>query len=133
MRLATLVAEIGKYHDTLWLKQKGASETAILGYLPSRVRHEVMKFHTFKSLKNAPIFKNCEVQFLNAVLGLLEGDFFLKDHEVWQKGECGFDMYFITRGNVDLFDGKNKLFSVGVGGLLFPVSVSFALRVRERR
>ena len=110
--------DIGKYHDTLWLKQKGASETAVLGYLPSRVRHEVLKHHAFKALKGAPIFSDCELSFLNSVLDILEGEFFLQDHEVWEKGECGFDMYMVARGNIDLYDGKNKLFSVGSGGLL---------------
>ena len=31
------------------VEQKGATETAILGYLPERVRHEVLKFHNFKT------------------------------------------------------------------------------------
>jgi len=110
--------EIGKYQDTLWLKQKGASESAILSYLPGRVRHQVLKFHSFKSLKEAPVFKELGSSFLNQVLDELDSDFFLNDTVVWDKGECGFEVYFLTGGNVDLMDGKNKLFSVGVGGLL---------------
>ena len=110
--------EIGKYHDTLWLKQKGASESSILSYLPGRVKHEVLKFHVFKTIKDAPVFKQMTLTFLNNILDELDSDFFLNDTVVWDKGECGFEVYFLTRGNVDLMDGKNKLFSVGMGGLL---------------
>lgn len=110
--------EIAKYQDMIWLKQKGASESAILSYLPARVRHEVMKFHCFKTLKNAVVFKGLSLNFLNHVLDILESDFFLHESIVWEKGECGFELYFITRGNIDLMERKNKLFSVGVGGML---------------
>jgi len=110
--------EIGRYHDTLWLKQKGATDMSVLGYLPKRVRHEVLKFHVMKCLKFAPVFKKCSLPFLNSVLDVLQSDFFLQEQTVWEKGECGFELYFITRGSVDLMDGKTKLLTVGNGAIL---------------
>jgi CRP-like cAMP-binding protein len=110
--------EIMAYYNTLWLKQKGVSEIAVLNYLPGRIRHEVLKFHCAKVFKTAPVFEKFESSFIDLILDELQSDFFLQGDVVYEKGECGKELYILTRGAVDLVDGKNKLMSVGMGSLL---------------
>ena len=110
--------EVGRYYDTLWLKQKGASETAVLSYLPERIRHEVLKHHCGKMLSNAPIFEKFNSTFIDLVLDVLKSDFFLKGDILYEKGECAFELFLITRGAIDLIDGKEKFMTVNQGSLL---------------
>ena len=110
--------EIMQYYNTLWLKQKGVSEIAVLNYLPGRIRHEVLKFHCGKVFKTAPVFEEFESSFIDSILDQLGSDFFLTGDIVYEKGECGKELFILTRGAVDLVDGKNKLITVGMGSLL---------------
>jgi hypothetical protein len=102
----------------IWLKQKGVSEISILNYLPGRIRHEVLKFHCGKVFKSAPVFEKFEGKFIDQILDEMHSDFFLLGDTVYEKGECGRELFILTRGAVDLVDGKNKLMTVGAGSLL---------------
>ncbi|GMH74967.1 hypothetical protein TL16_g06612 [Triparma laevis f. inornata] len=113
-----IAEEVGRYYDTLWLKQKGASETAVLSYLPERIRHEVLKHHCGRMLSNAPIFEKFQGAFIDLVLDVLKSDFFLKGDILYEKGECAFELFLITRGAIDLMDGKEKFMTVNQGSLL---------------
>ena len=110
--------EVTKYYDTLWLKQKGASETAILSYLPERLRHETLRHHCGKMLTGAPIFEKFSSSAIDNILDMLESDFFLKGDVIYEKGECAFELFLITKGSIDLIDGKEKFMTVSVGSLL---------------
>ena len=43
---------------------------------------------------------------LNLVLEKLDSSFFLAKQIVYEKGECGFELFILTRGAVDMMDGK---------------------------
>ena len=113
-----IVEEVIMFYNTLWLKQKGVQEIAVLNYLPARIRHEVLRFHCGKVFKSAPVFEKFDSSFIDQILDELKSDFFLAGDTVYEKGECGKELYILTRGSVDLVDGKNKLMTVGQGSLL---------------
>ena len=113
-----VVEEVGKYYDTLWLKQRGAGESDVLRYLPDRIKHEVLKHHCDKMLTSAPVFEKFEHRVIDRILDSLVSDFFLKGDKVYEKGECATELFLITRGDVDLLDGKDKFMTVRSPSLL---------------
>ena len=88
-----------------------------MNYLPDRIKHEVLKFHCMKALKSAPIFDKFSVEFLSLLLDRLDSSFFLSKQTIYEKGECGFELFLLTRGSVDMMDGKNTLMTVRSGQL----------------
>mmetsp|Transcript_18981 Transcript_18981/g.39543 ORF Transcript_18981/g.39543 Transcript_18981/m.39543 type:complete len:2349 (+) Transcript_18981:25-7071(+) len=113
-----VVEEVGRYYETLWLKQRGAGESDVLSYLPNRIRHEVLKHHCDKMLTTAPVFEKFEHRMIDLILDSLVSDFFLKGDTVYEKGECATELFLVTRGDVDLLDGKDKFMTVRSPSLL---------------
>jgi len=69
-------------------------------------------------LMTAPVFEKFHHRMIDLILDSLVSDFFLKGDRVYEKGECAMELFLLTRGDVDLIDGKDKFMTVRGPSLL---------------
>ncbi|MBC8008861.1 MAG: glucose-6-phosphate dehydrogenase [Burkholderiales bacterium] len=59
-------------------------------------------------LEQSPLFKGCELMFLNAVIMALRPCAFAAGESILQEGDSAGEMYLISRGSVDVTDRAGK-------------------------
>jgi len=109
---------IGAYYRHLWQRRLDHDETEILGRLPPGLRTDVTLFLKRDLLQAVPMFREAGDGFLREIALEMKPVVFMPgDHVIWA-GDHGREMYFISRGTVDVLspeDGVTVLNRLGQG------------------
>lgn len=109
----TLQRRIHGYYDFLWDKRLGYDESNILESLPVSLRTEVSLFLRRDVLERVPLFADAPEAFKRDIALQMTSEVFTPGDYVIRAGEQGRDMFFISRGSVEVVSpDSNEVFNV---------------------
>jgi voltage-gated potassium channel len=97
-----LQKRIHDYYDYLWESRRGYEESKLLQDLPQSLKTQVSFFLNQDIIEKVPIFKNATREFIRDIILNLKPVIYTPGDSVIEYGEIGFEMYFISRGEVDV-------------------------------
>lgn len=97
-----LQKRIHDYYDYLWESRRGYEESRLLEDLPQSLKTQVSFFLNQDIIEKVPLFKNATREFIRDIILNLKPVIYTPGDAVISYGEIGFEMYFISRGEVDV-------------------------------
>ena len=97
-----LQKRIHDYYDYLWESRRGYEESKLLQDLPQALKEQVSFFLNQDIIEKVPLFKNASREFIRDIILNLKPVIYTPDDAVVSYGEIGYEMYFISRGEVDV-------------------------------
>jgi len=105
---ARLQRRILDYYEHLWEKRLGYDESAAISGLPPALRTEVSLFLNRDIIEKVPLFQGAKDDFVRAVVLELRPAIFLPGDYIMRAGESGEQMYFISKGTVEVVSADGK-------------------------
>ncbi len=99
---ASLQKRIHEYYDYLWESRRGYEESKLLMDLPTSLKTQVAFFLNQDIIEKVPIFKNADKTLIRDVILNLKPVIYTPGDNVVSYGEIGYEMYFISQGEVDV-------------------------------
>lgn len=99
---SSLSNRINDYYDYLWETRRGYDETSVVDELPYSLRVQVVLELHREIISKVPIFAGASQAFIREIILNMESVVFTPGDYVVRKGEIGAEMYFISRGSVDV-------------------------------
>jgi CRP-like cAMP-binding protein len=99
---ADLSRKINSYFDYLWQTRRGYDESSVLEELPSSLKTWVSLFLNKDIIEKVPIFEGASEEFIKETIMNLKPVVFTPGDYIVTAGELGFDMFFISKGSVDV-------------------------------
>jgi voltage-gated potassium channel len=99
---ADLQKRIRDYYDYLWESRRGYEESSLLTDLPMALKTQVAFFLNREIIEKVPIFKSASPEFIRDVVLNLKPVIYTPGDKVVTRGEIGYEMFFINRGEVDV-------------------------------
>lgn len=90
-----------------WKTQKSFDESAILEFLPSKMRTDMALDIHYKTISKVNLFFGCDPGLLKALVVRLKPMLFLPGDIICKKGDVGKEMFIITSGAVQVVGGPN--------------------------
>ncbi|MBI9101108.1 MAG: ion transporter [Spirochaetales bacterium] len=100
---------INDYYEYLWDNRRGYDESSVLSDLPKSLKTTVSLFLNREIIEKVPLFKGASDEFLTELILTLEPVIYTPGDYVMKKGEMGFDMFFISKGSVDVVSEDEKI------------------------
>jgi len=97
-----LQRRIRDYYDYLWEKRLGYDENDILQDLPPTLRTDVALFLKRDIIERVPIFQGASDAFIREIALEMEPAVFTPGDYIMREGDRGQDMFFISRGMVEV-------------------------------
>jgi len=97
-----LQKRIHDYYDYLWESRRGYEESELLSDLPSSLKTQVAFFLNRDIIEKVPLFKNASNEFVRDIILNLKPVIYTPGDAIVTFGEIGYEMYFISRGEVDV-------------------------------
>jgi hypothetical protein len=99
---------VRSYYAYLWKSRKGMDEAQVLEDLPEYLRKEVAMFLNRDIIAKVPLFQGADPQFISTIVMMMRPRISLPQAYIVKKGEVGKEMFFISRGEVEIVseDGK---------------------------
>lgn len=118
------------YNAYLWEKRLGYDESAAIAGLPPSLRAEVSMFLNREIIEKVPLFKGASEDFIRAVAMEMRPVIFTPGDYIMRAGEPGSEMYFISRGRVEIVsaDGKTVYATLGAGDFFGEMALLFHQR-----
>ncbi len=110
-----LKAKITDYYDYLWESRRGYDEASILEDLPKPLQTSVSLFLNQGIIQKVPIFQGASDEFIKEIILNLRPVVFTPGDYVVIKGEIGYEMYFISRGTVDVVSEDESVIYATLG------------------
>ncbi|MCK5736430.1 MAG: ion transporter [Spirochaetaceae bacterium] len=104
-----LQKRIHDYYDYLWESRRGYEESIILGDLPTSLKTQVAFFLNRDIIEKIPLFKNASREFVRDIILNLTPVIYTPGDAVVTFGEIGYEMYFISRGEVDVTNEEGTI------------------------
>ena len=99
---AGLQRRLRDYYAYLWENRLGYDESSVLADLPDSLRSEVAVFLRRDFIERAPLFKGASHEFVREIALQLRPVVFTPGDFVFRAGQYGHNMYFISRGTVEV-------------------------------
>ena len=121
MRYRDIPPELQKriidYNAYLWEKRLGYDEESAIAGLPPTLRAEVSLHLNREIIEKVPLFRGASEEFVRAVALEMRPVIFMPGDWIMRAGETGNEMYFISRGAIEILtaDGKTVLAKLGSG------------------
>ncbi|KAK3243448.1 hypothetical protein CYMTET_46897 [Cymbomonas tetramitiformis] len=103
------------YFELLYAQTSGIDGQEFMTELPPHLRQEVAIFLNRGVLESMPLFEDCSVPFLVAVLMRLKLSVGLTDDLVITEGEIGYEMFIILQGRVSILINNRELGQLSKG------------------
>ncbi len=97
-----LSKKINSYFDYLWQTRRGYDESSVLAELPSSLKTWVSLFLNKDIIEKVPIFEGASEEFIKETIMNLKPVVYTPGDYIVTAGELGFDMFFISKGSVDV-------------------------------
>ncbi len=99
---------VREYFDYLWKFRRGHEEAQISDTLPAQLWSDIGLYLNRNLLERVPLFQHAPEAVLRQVILKLQPVILQPGDVVFEEGELGLDMYFITKGSVEVvsFDRK---------------------------
>ncbi len=131
--------KINEYYEYLWESRRGYDESSVLADLPDPLKLSVALHINRRIIEKVPIFENAGDDLIRDIILNLKPVVFTPGDIVVRAGELGFDMYFISRGSVDVVsaDGRRVYVTLNEGqffgeiALLLSTPRTATIRARE--
>jgi voltage-gated potassium channel len=105
---ADLQNKILEYYEYVWDSRRGYDESAVFNDLPINLKTKLSLVLNRDLIEKVPIFKGASIDLVKDIILKLEPIIFMPGDLIVEKGEIGYEMYFISGGSVDVVseDGK---------------------------
>jgi voltage-gated potassium channel len=115
------------YYAYLWENRLGYDESTVLADLPESLRTEVAIFLRRDFIERAPLFRGASHEFVRDLALQLRPTVYTPGDYITRFGEEGQDMYFISRGTVDIVaaDGHTVLNTLRDGDFFGEIALLF--------
>eukprot|EP00002_Diphylleia_rotans_P034958 TRINITY_DN7574_c0_g1_i5.p1 TRINITY_DN7574_c0_g1~~TRINITY_DN7574_c0_g1_i5.p1 ORF type:complete len:1102 (+),score=233.45 TRINITY_DN7574_c0_g1_i5:120-3425(+) len=106
----SLKSRIRDYYEVIWNRHKGLDEAAILDDLPPSLRSDVALYLHHHLVQKVPLFQDCDIPgFINSLVVKLQPQVALPGDYIIRHGEIGREMYFLSRGQVEVISGDGTV------------------------
>ncbi|MEM7182970.1 MAG: ion transporter [Spirochaetota bacterium] len=123
--------KVQQYYTYLWENRKGYDESSVMSDLPSSLKMKVALYLNKEMLEKIPLFKGATEELLKELVMNLKPLIYTPEDYIFRKGEIGKNLYFITKGRVQVMDETtNTIFATLDEGSFFG---EIALLTSERR
>lgn len=105
------------YNAYLWEKRLGYDESSAIAGLPPSLKADVVLFLHRDVIKRVPFFFGASEEFIKAVALEMQPVIFIPGDYIVRTGEPGKEMFFISRGSVEIVsaDGETVTAKLGAG------------------
>jgi len=110
---------IQRYFDYVWEERLVSDESEVMQSLPPSLREDVALFLKRDLIKNVPLFDAASDAFVRDVALNLESFVALPGDLVVRVGETGREMYFLSRGTVEVVAGDGAIMNTLSDGDFF--------------
>lgn len=119
---------IRTYYDYLWNNRRGFDETSVLSDLPSSLKLQVALHLNKEIIEKVPMFKGAPEELIRQIVLNLKPALFTPGDFIFRKGELGDQMYFISRGKVEIVseDGKTVFATLSDGAFFGEIALLFS-------
>jgi voltage-gated potassium channel len=100
----TLQRRLRDYYAYLWENRLGYDESSVLADLPDSLRTEVAVFLRRDFIERAPLFQGASHELVREMALQLRPVVFTPGDFIFRAGQYGYNMYFISRGTVEIID-----------------------------
>lgn len=107
------------YNAYLWEKRLGYDESAAIAGLPPSLRAEVSLFLNREIIERVPLFRGASEEFVRAVALEMRPVIFTPGDYIMRAGEPGSEMYFISRGTIEIVTADGKVVATLTAGDFF--------------
>lgn len=90
------------YYSYLWKSRKGLDEQELLEDLPGYLRLEVALHINREVISKVPLFQGADPSFISGIIINLKPIVAIPNAAIVKKGEVGREMFFISRGEVEV-------------------------------
>jgi voltage-gated potassium channel len=97
-----LTKRINDYYDYLWESRRGYDESSVVDELPFSLKIQVSQELHREIITKVPLFKGANPSFIRDTILSLRPVVYTPGDYIVRKGELGEEMYFISRGAVDV-------------------------------
>jgi len=113
------------YYRYMWESRRGYDENLILKDLPSALQKELALHIHADVIEKVPIFKGASDAFIKEIVMKLTPAMFTPGDYIFREGEIGHNMYFISRGSVEVLSEKTGQVyaTLGEGGFFGEVAL----------
>jgi voltage-gated potassium channel len=131
--------KINNYYNYLWDSRRGYDESSVLDDLPVSLKESVAIYLNKEIIEKVPIFEGASDELIKDIIMNMTPVVFTPGDDIVRAGEVGFDMYFISKGSVDVLsaDGQTKYATLSDGqffgeiALLLSTPRTATIRARE--
>lgn len=112
--------EIRQYYDYLWNARRGFDESEVIGELPSSIKLQVALHLNKDIIEKVPMFKGAPADLIRQIVLNLKPALYTPGDYIFRKGEVGDQMYFISRGKVEIVsEDGNTIYATLTDGSFF--------------
>ncbi|GAB4423048.1 MAG: hypothetical protein OHK0011_02680 [Turneriella sp.] len=119
---------IRTYYDYLWNNRRGFDETSVLEDLPQSLKLQVALHLNKDIIEKVPMFKGAPEELIRQIVLNLKPALFTPGDYIFRKGELGDQMYFISRGKVEIVseDGQTVYATLTDGAFFGEIALLFS-------
>ncbi|MBI4577445.1 MAG: cyclic nucleotide-binding domain-containing protein [Planctomycetes bacterium] len=113
------------YYQYLWETRRGYDEYSLVEEFPGPLKAEILLFLNRAMIEKVPFFRGARPDFVREIVLLLRPVVFSPGEFVFRKGEVGHDMYFISRGAVEVVseDGQTVFATLREGNFFGEIAL----------
>jgi voltage-gated potassium channel len=122
---SSLRLRIREYYRYLWEKRLGYDESTVMTSLPPSLRAEISLYFIRDIIEKVPMFRGANDAFMREMALRLRPVVFTPGDYVFKAGEHGGEMYFVSRGTLEVIskDGKTILATLTDGDFFGEIAL----------
>ncbi len=121
--------KINDYFEYLWQTRRGYEESDVLKELPPSLKTWVALFLNKEVIEKVPIFEGASPEFIKETILHLTPVVFTPGDYIVTAGEVGYDMFFISKGTVDVVsaDGTTTYATLSEGQFFGEIALLLSM------
>jgi CRP-like cAMP-binding protein len=123
-----LQENIRQYYDYVWNNRRGFDETVVLEELPSSLKLQVALHLNKDIIEKVPMFQGAPEDLIRQIVLNLKPVLYTPGDYIFRKGEMGDQMFFISRGKVEIVseDGATVFATLSDGSFFGEIALLFS-------